>query len=726
MNSVLKIKTPILSEDFANALRHGDIKNAGKISPYFACLFPLLETLGWTDYQRDVIESLPHYSNHLDLTDLRNVLVNLGYESQDMIVNIKDIKPQLLPALFIGNKGQIFLLLERNEKSFNYYDGNKKDYVSGPLKGTGTIYVFTDTNLTHAVSNAQSEEWFSSLIRRFQSLIKHLLAMTFVLNLITISVPIFIMSVYDKIIGSKSLDSLPYFVAAIALAFVIEFGFRLLRATTLATIAGRIDYLIGSLSFKQILGLPPIMTERSSVTSQLSKIREFDSIREFFVGQSATAVLEIPFIIMFITVIAILGGWLALIPCMMALGYIIFGLFWLPLMRRHLRNSALSRTAREKMLMETFGGLRELKATGSEDIWLERFKETTADVIVSNRTANIDHAILNSVTSTMMMLSATLILAFGTLQVMSGVMSVGALIAVMTLSWRVQAPLQGIFISYFRFETVLTGIKDLNALMSINTEKHGRKSSLLSGKIEGHVTFDRVSFKYGPALDPAVIGISFNIKPKTFVAIAGHNGSGKSTILKLINGMYPMQSGTVYIDNVDTRQFNPSDLRRMVAYVPQNPSLFRGTIAQNLRLKDPLATDDDIRLACFKTGILKMIEGLPDGFNTIVGDEYTLSLPGSLVRGICIARAFVCKSPILLLDEPGSALDSDSDEALMLQLKSIKGQITVIMVSHRPSHIKIADCVLEIERGMSKRMRTPKDFYKPGNISDTNQSIGRP
>ncbi len=181
MNRDLKIKTPILSEDFSNALRHGDIKNAGKISPYFACLFPLLETLGWTDYQRDVIESLPHYSDHLDLTDLRNVLVNLGYESQDITIKLKDIKPQLLPALFIGNKGHVFLLIERNNKEFEYYDGNTNEYVSGRLKGKGTIYVFTDTSLTHAVTNTQTEEWFSSLIRRFQSLIKHLLAMIVIL-----------------------------------------------------------------------------------------------------------------------------------------------------------------------------------------------------------------------------------------------------------------------------------------------------------------------------------------------------------------------------------------------------------------------------------------------------------------------------------------------------------------------------------------------------------------
>ncbi|MCG8378058.1 MAG: peptidase domain-containing ABC transporter [Proteobacteria bacterium] len=712
MSRILASATPNLSEDIALHIRNGKIKNAGAVSPYFACLFPLLENLGWNNYHRDLIEALPHYASHLDLAEFRNVMVSLGYESHFFKGKISEISEKLLPALFVNNQGQVLLLIEKHGDEFRYFDGRKNDYFQQKITGKGKVYLFTDSGLTHAVCEIESEEWFASLIQRFKSHIKDLLLMTLILNSIIICVPLFIMTVYDKVIGSKSIDTLPYLVSGIAFALCIELFIRLLRANTLARVSGRIDFLIGSLSFRQIISLPPIMTDRSSVTAQLSKIREFDSIRDFFAGQTAIMLLEAPFILLFIFIIAMLAGWLAIIPVIMTLCYIMFSVILLPKMRRDLHHASRARILREQILMETFNGLRELKALGAEGIWLERFKETTADAIISGEKAAMDRAVLTSITNMLMLLSATFILAFGTLQVMEGAMSVGALIAVMTLSWRVLAPIQGVFLGYFRFETILNGIRDLNSLMSIKTESHGRKSSLMSGNIKGQVNFDRVSFKYGPEFDPALIGVSFNIPDKKFLAIVGHNGSGKSTILKLINGMYQMQSGTVYIDNIDTRQFNSSDLRRLVAYVPQNPNLFRGTIAQNLRLKDPLATDDDLRLACFKTGIIKMIESLPDGFNTMVGDENTLRLPGGLIRGICIARAFVRKSPILLLDEPGSGLDSDSDEALMLQLRSIKGQMTVIMVSHRPSHIKLADGLLLIERGMVKGMYDPAEYYR--------------
>ena len=711
MSMTISMTSPILSEEMADAVRRGDINKATTISPYFACLFPLLETLGWKNYQRDLIESLPYFSDHLDLTDLRNVLVNLGYESQQYEGKAAKLDQQLLPALLVGRNDRVVLLLERHGNEYKYFDGNDKKHKTGRLPFRGAIYLFTDTSLSQAVYKASFDAWFSNLVSRFQSLIKHLLGMTFILNLISVCVPLFIMNVYDKIIGSKTLDALPYFVAGISIALIVELCLRFLRATTLATVAGRIDYLIGKYSFKQITDLPPIFTEQSSVSAQLSKLREFDSIRDFFTGQSATLLLDLPFVLLFIFLIALLAGWLAVIPCVVAVIYILFSTLWLPRMRKHLKHSAKSRTLKEQMLMETFNGLHELKAMGAEETWLDRYKVSTADSASASRASSIDQAVLQSVTNTLMLLSATAILIFGTHIVMAGDMSVGALIAVMTLSWRVLVPLQGICLSYFRLETVLTGIQNLNRLMAIKVEQHGRKSALMSKDIKGQIKFERVSFKYGPKYDPVLLGVSFSVPAKAFVAIVGHNGSGKSTLIKLINGLYPMQAGTVSIDGIDTRQFNPNDLRRLVGYVPQNPSLFRGTIEQNIRMKDPLATQNDIKKACQKTGILSMIESLPDGFKTIVGDENTARLPCSLVRGICIARAFVGNSPILLLDEPGSGLDSESDDALMQQLQAIKHHFTVIMISHRPSHIRIADRVLELERGVLKRIVTPNEYY---------------
>lgn len=701
---------PVLSEAFVAAVRDGKVEQAARLSPYLACLFPLLDAFGWRDYERDVIEALPHFSDTLDLVDLRNVLVNLGYQSEVFPAVVHDLDDKLLPALFVAADGRVLTLLERRGRAFRYYDGGRDSYEEGTVEGKGTLYVFTDSGVIADLQGV-TENWFSTLIGRFRYLVKHLVAMTFLLHLVGIAVPLFIMAVYDRVIGTRALDSLPWLVGGIGLALVVEMALRLLRARTFGAVAGRIDYLLGSATFARILSLPPLMVERSSVGSQLSKLRQFDAIRDFFAGATAGVFLEAPFALMSLAAIAVLGGPLALIPCVSALVYLLFALAWMPRARSHQQRAGRAQTRREQFLMETFGGIRELKALGAEKLWTERFRALSSDAIVSGQKASLDNAVLGALTSTVTTLSATATLAGGALAAIGGDLSIGALIAIMTFSWRVQVPLQALFLASFRCGSITAAIRDLNALMALKPERHGRKAALLSTTFQGRVSFDRVSFRYGPNFDPVLIGVSFAVPARGFLAVVGANGSGKSTLLKLVEGLYPMQSGTICIDEVDTRQFNMNDLRRIVAYVPQNPSLFRGTIAQNLRLKNPAATLDELRRACTSTGIIDDIDALPAGFDTVVGDERTRRLPGSLVRGICIARAFVQSSPILLLDEPASALDQAGDAALMAQLEALKGRVTVIMVSHRPSHIRLADRVLVIERGMAKKICTPEEYF---------------
>lgn len=248
--------------------------------------------------------------------------------------------------------------------------------------------------------------------------------------------------------------------------------------------------------------------------------------------------------------------------------------------------------------------------------------------------------------------------------------------------------------------------------MKLNSETESSKAELLMPDIMGRVKFDRVSFRYSPKSDAALMGASIDIEANEFISIVGENGSGKSTILKLIAGMYRVQSGMLSIDGTDVRQFNAIDLRRLIAYVPQKPSLFKGTIAQNLRLTNPLATNEEIIEAAKEAGILEAIEGLPDGFNTVVGESNSAKLSASLVHGICLARAYIRNAPILLLDEPAESLDMISDRKLIKQLTERKGKQTIIMVSHRPSHIALADRVVVLSEGIVKGIGTPDEVMK--------------
>ncbi len=704
-----------ISEQLCNAIREGRVEDVETISPYAACIIPLLSALGWRSYQRELIEALPHYVDHLDLTDLRNLLVTLGYESDQEHGKLININEEMLPALFIGDDNDIWVVLEKNDDHFLVFDAKTKETIEKDIDAyLGEICYFTDMHPTHALPliNQNPENWFGDTVGHFKKLIKHLLAMTFVLNIIALAVPLFIMVVYDNVIGARSTGSLPYLIGGLSVALGIELVLRILRSKTIGMVAGRLDYIIGVETLKKLLYLPPQLTERATVSSQLSRLKQFESVRDLFSGSAASLFLELPFVLFFIVVLALLAGEIAIVPVVMVIMYAIISMIFYPGLSKDLKYAGQARTARQRMLMDTFLGMRELKALGAESTWKENFREVSGQAMSASYKTAMKHSVINSVSQSLMTLAGIAVLTIGTLKVMNGEITIGILIAVMALLWRVLSPLQGICLSMLQIDQVVQSVKQLNQLMKLNTETVDSKTDLMMPDIQGNVRFDRVSFRYGPKSDAALLGASIDISANEFVAIVGENGSGKSTILKLIAGMYRAQSGVLAIDGTDVRQFNAIDLRRLIAYVPQKPSLFKGTIAQNLRLTNPMATNEDIVQAAREADILDAIEALPDGFNAVVGENSSAKLSASLVHGICLARAYIRNAPILLMDEPAESLDMVSDRRLIKQLSERKGKQTIVMVTHRPSHVQLADKVVVVSEGVVKGIGTPEEVMK--------------
>lgn len=692
------------ADRIVESLREGDREAFADISVHAACLFPILEALGKTGINRELLEAMPHFAQQLDLVDLRNILVSLGYESDPMDTRIDSLPQELYPAIFESSEGDVWVLTERNEDSISYFDANKREHFVAhvsTLKKSGRAYLFTDKHPTHGVkqSGAAAGAWFDGITARFRKMISHLLLMTFVINLTALFVPIFIMIIYDKVIGSKSLESLPYILSGVAILVVTDLVLRNRKAKAMGAVAGRLDYLIGVETFKQLLFLPPMFTERSTVSAQLSRLKQFDSLRDFFTGPSAAFVLELPFIFMFILAVAVLAGPVAFIPLFMVIAYVLVGILFRPPLQRKVMRSGRARTDKETMMMQTFEGRREIKAIGGETVWRERFREVSGEAVRSNYDIFVANALMTNVSQALMTLSGIAVLAWGAALVMEGSMSVGALIATMTLAWRVLTPLQGMFLSYSKFQQMLKSVQQINSLMRMTVEKDESHIELAKENGRPELKIDRVSFRYDPTRDPALLGVSFDVKPGEMVAIVGFTGSGKSTLLKLIAGMYKPQAGALLLDGVDLRQLNALDLRRSMAYVPQEIRMFHGTIAQNLRLNNALASDELLELAAAKAGVLDDIQKLPEGFHTRIGDKTLNKYPPGFTRALSIARAFCCNPQVVLLDEPGSSLDNDSDTRFMEQLEKLKGEHTVVMVSHRPSHIRLADKAVLLDQG---------------------------
>lgn len=690
------------------------------------CVMPLLEALEWRGDPRHVAESIPHFIDALDLTSFRNILAHLHYESRPLSMNLKRLDPRNLPCLFLPDDGDALVLISVDHDGFQVFDGGRGCYTQIPRKSMKGMALFFSRIEEEDLGMQAKIGWFKTITDRFVPLVYQILGLTFILNLLALATPLFVMAVYDKVVATGSLTTLAYFAIGVGIAILCDAVLRSIRSRILAFVGARLDTLVGNSVFHKILFLTPAFTERAGLGAQVARVKDFENVREFFTGPMALVFFELPFVLIFVIVIAILGGPVAFVPLIMIVLYAILGLLMAPFIRRGVSKGARSGSRKQEFVVEALNNLRAIKYCGAESTWLDRYRDMSAKASLAGYTTAQMSALTNAISHVLMVSSGVATIAFGVFRVFEGEMTVGGLVASMILVWRVLGPLQTGFLSLTRLTQVKSSVNQINNLMNIKGER--QPGQLVRGmrRVDGRVTFSRVSLRYSPEADPALVGVNFDIEPGQVVAVVGGNGSGKSTILKLLIGMYQPQAGGIRIDDMDIRQMDPIELRHSVGYVPQQAQFYYGTIAQNLRLANPTATEEDLHWALDQAGALEDVLALEQGsgkwarsgLDVRIGDSGQSQLPASLLQRLNLARGFVKRSPVMLFDEPGNGLDFESDKLFMQRIGEMKGQTTSFIVTHRPSHLRMADMIVWLDTGHLRafgpaeqvREQMPKDF----------------
>ncbi len=683
-------------------LYNGEIGGFRVVSDLAACLVPLLKALGWRGDPRHIAEALPHFADSFDVEDLQTVLANLGYSCRSARIQLATIDAELLPCLFIPNRGSATVILDREAGVVEAFDGATDEitrFSPGRLKGT--VHFFKSAAPGHGSPKVapNTSGWFQTMARRFRGLAWQIFGVTFLCNLLAVCVPLFTMAIYDWVIPSRSSETLYFLGFGVLFIIAIESLVRLMRGRYLAYVGGRIDSILGTAAFQRIINLPVIMTERASHGAQMARLRQFESIREFFTGPLASVFFDLPFVVVFVAAIAWIAGPVAWVPVALAAIFLMSATLILPASKRAVAECGEARSVRQGFIVEAFSNLRSIKSCNGEGIWNERFRDLSARAAdASFRSAQVA-SVAQTMGQSLMLSAGVATLAYGTLRVMSEEMSVGALVASMALVWRALGPLQTGFLCLLRLEQVTLGLRQLNLLMKLNPEREPDRILDPCRTFRGEITFHQVSMRYSPQGEPALMGVGFRASPGQIVAITGPSGSGKSTILKLIAGLYKPQAGAVLIDGIDIRQLDCAELRNAIAFVPQTCHLFHGTLAQNLRLANPIASDIAIADAARDAALMDDILALPEGFNTRLTDQLQRQLPASFRQRLMLARAYVKRAPVFLLDEPGRTLDNESDTAFMRKLEKLRESATVFMVTQRPSHLRLADQIILLDRG---------------------------
>jgi ABC-type bacteriocin/lantibiotic exporter with double-glycine peptidase domain len=713
-----------LHEMLSGAYKRRKLETIDDSTTASACLKPLLLALEWTGMSRHLIEALPHLEPVADINDIRSLLARLNFNTTRRPVRLSELRPGMLPCLFVqGNNSNIEVILKMEDDGRLFvFDGDKKEFRLHKADNTrGDAYLISEMDVREASEAAAKFGWINTAIGRFKMVLLKLMAQTFAINVLALSVPLYTMNVYDKAIGAKSATTLFFFLSGVLIIMGLEMLLRGVRSRTVAFLGARFESVVTINAFQQLLHLPVAMTENSPISAQITRLKQFGSIRDLFAGQLGNAILDLPFAVVFLAAIFAIGGSLGYLPLGLLGVFLLIAGLTIPLARRRIRKAGDAKSQAREFLMELTEKYPSVMENAAEDVWIERYKKICSASLLRQFEAQQFNMTLQSVSQLLVMATGVLTIALGTLQAMQGDLSAGALIAVIALIWRLLSPIQAVFLGLNRIGQTLETLKQINRLMSFKPERQPGQIPTFDRKFNGKISLVGLGFRYAAHAEPAIRGISLDIEPGQIVAITGPSGAGKSTLLKLIAGLYQPQAGMVRVDGLDLRQIDTCQYRQAIGYVSESLEFFHGTIAQNLKLADPLVTREEMQAALEKAGAKASIEALPDGLDTRMTTADRNMLPDGLRQQLSLARAYIKSSSIYLLDDPGGRLDDAGDKAFISYLKTLSGKSTVLLVTHRPSQMNCADRVVIMDQGLIVADGTP-DQVVPQILAQTKKA----
>ena len=516
-------------------------------------------------------------------------------------------------------------------------------------------------------------------------------------NILALVTSIFTMVVYDRILPNEAIESLIALTIGVGIALLFDFLLKGLRAGFIDRAGQVADQIMGRRIFDRLLDLQ-LYARKGSSGALASTLREFESLRDFFTSATLVALVDLPFILLFIGVIHMIGGPLALVPALAVPVVIVVGLAVQPLLARLAEQSFADGQSKQGVLVETLTALDTIKVTGAGRAMRARWDEASMRQSDHGlRARSITQFALNA-TGFVQQAAQVMIVFYGVFLIAAGTTSMGALIAAVILTGRTLAPLATLVQTLTRLNGARQAYRNLDALMRADSERPEGKHWIARPHLAGRLQFDDVRFAYPDAGVEALQGVSFTIEPGERVAILGRIGSGKSTVARLLVGLYPPTQGAVRIDGVDIRQMDPGDLRRNVGSCLQDVALFTGTLRDNIAIGAVRPRDADILEAARLAGVEDFAARHPAGYDLMLAERGE-GLSGGQRQAIALARALVGRPPVLLLDEPTSAMDVQTEAALVARLKPALAGRTVVIVTHRPSLLELVDRVIVIENG---------------------------
>lgn len=547
------------------------------------------------------------------------------------------------------------------------------------------------------------KSWFWKVIWRFKGYYYQVILATFIINFLALVSSLYVMNVYDRVIPNQAYETLWVLSIGVMLAILFEFLAKMIRGH-LTDIAGKkADLIISSAIFRRMMALR-LADRPASAGSYANNLREFESVREFMTSASLLVLVDLPFLLLFITVIFIVGGKLAIVPAIIIPIVIIVGFIVQRPLSRYINESMKESSQRQGLAVEALEGIETLKtnnATGwAQQRWDTYTAKTSASSIKVKDTANF----MINFSVAMQQLNTVFLVLFGTYLIhnenTAERITMGALIAAVILSGRALSPLAQVAGLATRFQQAKLALEGLNNIIERPIERVPERKYISPSNIQGNITFENTCFQYQEDGKPAVSNLNLQIRAGEKIGILGRIGSGKSTMLKLASGLYDGSTGNVMLDNIDMRQIDPNFLRSQILLLGQSPRLFLGTLRENMDLarSDGYSSDQELLEALQRFGLDKIIRSHPKGLDMPLGED-GLGLSGGQKQIIALARMTLRNPRIVLLDEPTTGLDQATERISLQAISQWAQDKTLLVVTHRPQVLQIVNRIIVMDEG---------------------------
>ena len=679
---------------------------AGASGAFEQLLLEILAAVGWRGEQRRLFEALPHVEPIASFTMLRAVLARLDVSVIQVPRSSGELSTRYFPCLVVEGEDICHLVTASATGETRIYDltTRSENIELGSLRGS--IYLLRIDKAEDAPARSPFDGFVGHVLRMLRGQITRVAAYSALISVLGIVLSLYVLVVYDLVIATGSLDTLAFLAAGALVVLACELRLHVVRSNAIAYVAARFDGIVSIRAFSSVLGLPLGLTERAPLSAQLSRFRQFEIGRELFAGNLASALLDLPFTLLFVAMLFVIGGYLGFLPIGISVAIIAIATLCAPVTISQIAKVGTNKLKSEALLLELVGKLGTVRSASAETTWLTRYGDSLSTYEQSRFNSVRLSSTLQVVTSALVGFAGVATLGVGAQRVMDGAMTLGELVAAMMIVWRILLPVQIVSLSLPRLRQIRATVRQINDLVRMRAEREDAVPMVFR-RLGGSISTAGLYLNLGVQQEPQLRGVNLEVGAGEIVAITGPSGSGKSTLLKVLLGLYPQYMGTVRLGGLDMRQLDPAEIRTAIGYAPQQPTFFYGSVAANFRFAFPDATDAEIAEALATVGIFLPNANMPEGIETRISSTGSRLFSQGMLCRLSLARAFVKRSSILLLDDPSNGLDRVGDAALTAHLSSLRGNTTVLLVTARPSHMHIADRVVVMSAGAIVANGTP-------------------